>query len=103
MTGPEGTAKKVAIEGYRIAGKTGTAQRVGASGRYDGYTASFIGFAPADAPQVVVSVVLQDPKNGYSGAALAGPVFTHVMAYALQALKVPPTGTEPPGLQLTAE
>jgi cell division protein FtsI (penicillin-binding protein 3) len=103
VTGPEGTAKGVTIDGYRIAGKTGTAQRVGASGGYDGYTASFIGFAPADAPQVVVSVVLQDPKNGYSGGGVAGPVFTQVMSFALQALKVPPTGAEPPGLRLTAE
>ena len=103
VTGPEGTAKRVAIDGYRIAGKTGTAQRVGASGAYDGYTSSFIGFAPADAPQVVVSVVLQDPKNGHSGGALAGPVFSHVTGFALQALQVPPTGTEAPGLRLTAE
>jgi cell division protein FtsI (penicillin-binding protein 3) len=103
VTGPEGTAKNVAIDGYRIAGKTGTAQRVGASGGYDGYTASFIGFAPADAPEVVVSVVLQDPKNGYSGGGVAGPVFTQVMSFALQALKVPPTGTEPPGLRLFPE
>jgi cell division protein FtsI (penicillin-binding protein 3) len=103
VTGPEGTAKQVAIDGYRIAGKTGTAQRVGASGVYDGYTASFIGFAPADAPEVVASVVLQDPKNGQSGGGLAGPVFTQVMEFALQAMKVPPTGTEPPGLRLSAE
>ena len=64
----EGTAPSAAIPGYRVAGKTGTAMRVDpATGRYSGYTASFIGFAPADAPRYVISVTLQSPRNGHFG------------------------------------
>ncbi len=90
-----GTAPSAAIPGYRVAGKTGTAQRYDSkTGRYSGYTASFIGFAPADAPRYVMSVTLQDPKNGYFGGALGGPVFKKVMTFVLQSKHVPPTGTK---------
>jgi cell division protein FtsI (penicillin-binding protein 3) len=91
----EGTGKVAAIPGYRVAGKTGTAERV-VNGKYSGYSASFIGFAPADDPEVVVQVVLQDPKNGHYGSVLGGPVFKTVVSYALQELKVPPSGTTSP-------
>ncbi|WP_435198144.1 peptidoglycan D,D-transpeptidase FtsI family protein [Janibacter sp. GS2] len=88
----EGTAPQAKIEGYRVAGKTGTADRYDSeTGGYSGKTASFIGFAPADDPQLVVSVILQDPIKGYYGGAVAGPVFKDVMTYALQKEKVPPT------------
>lgn len=99
VTGEGGTAEVAAIEGYRVAGKTGTAQRV-VDGRYQGYTASFVGFAPADAPALVVSVALQAPQNGIYGGALAGPVFHDVMTYALSNQQVPPTGTPAPRLRL---
>ena len=90
----EGTAPSAAIPGYRVAGKTGTAMRVDpATGRYSGYTASFIGFAPADAPRYVISVTLQSPRNGHFGGALCGPVFKKVMTFVLQSENVPPTGT----------
>jgi cell division protein FtsI (penicillin-binding protein 3) len=90
----EGTAPSAAIPGYRVAGKTGTAMRVDpATGRYSGYTASFIGFAPADAPRYVISVTLQSPRNGHFGGALCGPVFKKVMTFVLQSEHVPPTGT----------
>ena len=62
--------------------------------RYSGYTASFIGFAPADAPRYVISVTLQDPKNGHYGGALGGPVFKKVMTFVLQSEHVAPTGTK---------
>lgn len=92
----EGTAPQAQIPGYRVAGKTGTADRYDARvGTYSGKTASFIGYAPADDPQVVVAVILQRPVKGYYGGAVAGPVFHDVMTYALQELKVPPTGTRP--------
>jgi cell division protein FtsI (penicillin-binding protein 3) len=98
----EGTAPMAQIPGYRVAGKTGTAQRVDeACGCYRGYTASFIGFAPADKPAVVVSVTLQDPKNGHYGGLLGGPVFKRVTSFALQSMQVPPTSTKPPSLRLT--
>jgi cell division protein FtsI (penicillin-binding protein 3) len=90
-----GTAPSAAIPGYRVAGKTGTAERIDPlTGRYSGYTASFIGFAPADAPRYVISVTIQDPKNGHYGGALGGPVFKKVMTFVLQSKHVAPTGTK---------
>ena len=87
-----GTAPSAAISGYRVAGKTGTAQRYStACGCYSGYTATFIGFAPADAPKYVVSVTIQDPKGMHWGGVLAGPVFKKVMSFVLQNEKVKPT------------
>ena len=98
-----GTAVAATIPGYRVAGKTGTANRVGANGRYSGYTASFIGFAPADKPAFVVAVILQNPLNGIYGGAVAAPVFKDVMTYALQEFGIPPTGTAPPVMKLTIQ
>jgi len=97
-----GTAPMAQIPGYRVAGKTGTAERVDAScGCYRGYTASFIGFAPADDPALVVSVALQAPVNGHYGGELGGPVFKRVMSFALQSQGIPPTGSHPPRMKLT--
>jgi cell division protein FtsI (penicillin-binding protein 3) len=101
VVGDGGTAKQAEIPGYRVAGKTGTADRVGADGRYSGKTASFIGFAPADKPEFVVAVILQNPIRGYFGGVTAGPVFKDVMTYALQQFKIPPTGAPPPVMKLT--
>ena len=94
----EGTAPSAAIEGYRVAGKTGTAQRVGAEcGCYDGtFTVSFVGFAPADEPRFLVYVVVQDPKNGGGGGTIGGPAFQRIMSYLLQRYAVPPTGSQAP-------
>jgi len=76
----QGTAPSAAIPGYRVAGKTGTAMRYDSGcGCYSGYTASFIGFAPADAPKYVISVTIQDPKGAHYGGSLGGPVFKKVM------------------------
>ena len=98
-----GTAPTAAIAGYRVAGKTGTAQRFDQSSKkYSGYTASFIGFAPADAPRYVINVTLQDPKNGHYGGALCGPVFKKVMTFVLQSEHVAPTGTKVEPVALTA-
>ncbi|MGB7980778.1 MAG: penicillin-binding protein 2 [Candidatus Nanopelagicales bacterium] len=96
----DGTAKVAMIPGYRVGAKTGTAERV-VKGRYSGFTASFIGIAPADDPELVVQVALQDPKNGHYGSVLAGPVFNTVMTYALQELKIPPSGTKSPVIPTT--
>lgn len=90
-----GTAPSAAIPGYRVAGKTGTAQRVDPlTGKYSGYTASFIGFAPADSPRYVINVTLQRPRNGHYGGVLCGPVFKKVMTFVLQSEHVAPTGTK---------
>ena len=92
VVSPTGTAPSAAIPGYRVAGKTGTAWRYNdKTGGYSGYTASFIGFAPADAPRYVINVTIQDPHNGYYGGLLGGPVFKKVMSFVLQSEKVKPT------------
>jgi cell division protein FtsI (penicillin-binding protein 3) len=99
VTDPEeGTAPSARIEGYRVAGKTGTAQRVGAEcGCYDGtFTVSFAGFAPADDPRFLVYVVVQNPKDGLGGGATGGPAFNKIMTYLLRKYAVPPTGTTAP-------
>ncbi|MFF1902140.1 penicillin-binding transpeptidase domain-containing protein [Kitasatospora sp. NPDC058218] len=99
VTDEQGTGGKAAIPGYRVAGKTGTANRVDPkTGGYRGYTASFIGFAPADQPRVTVSCVIQDPVNGHFGGQLCGPVFKQVMEFTLKTLQVPPSGSEAPNL-----
>jgi cell division protein FtsI (penicillin-binding protein 3) len=103
VDGEEALATKAQIPGYRVAGKTGTSQRVDSEcGCYRGYTASFAGFAPADQPRFVVYVVVQDPKRGgNSGSSLAAPVFRDIMAFTLQKYGVPPTGTSTPDMPLT--
>ncbi|WP_028647749.1 penicillin-binding protein 2 [Nocardiopsis sp. CNT312] len=103
VTSDEGTAPQARIDGYRVAGKTGTANRINPeTGRYrgGGYTATFAGFAPADDPELVVQVVLHDPQRSYYGGEAAGPVFNDIMSFALRSMQVPPTGTEPPALRL---
>ena len=102
VVGKEGTAPEAKIPGYRVAGKTGTADRYDdKTGGYSGKTASFIGFAPADKPEHVIGVTVQRPGKSYYGGVVAGPVFHDVMTYALQELKIPPTAaTTPPTIKL---
>ncbi len=99
----EGTGTKAAIPGYRVAGKTGTANRVDPElGRYKGYTASFAGFAPADAPRVTVYCAIQNPTRGnYFGGQICGPIYKKVMEFALKTLQIPPTGEEAARLPVT--
>ncbi|MGW9441214.1 peptidoglycan D,D-transpeptidase FtsI family protein, partial [Streptomyces sp. NPDC055607] len=93
----EGTGTRAAIPGYRVAGKTGTANRVDPElGRYKGYTASFAGFAPADAPRVTVYCAIQNPTKGsYFGGQICGPIYKKVMEFALKTLHIAPTGSGP--------
>ncbi|QWC86741.1 penicillin-binding protein 2 [Nocardioidaceae bacterium] len=101
VTNPEGgTAPSAAIPGYRVAGKTGTANRVGESGSYDSFTVSFAGFAPADEPRFTVYCVVQAPQNGGGGGSTCGPVFHDVMSYLLRKYSVPPTGAAPAWLPI---
>jgi len=98
----DGTAPNAGIPGYRVAGKTGTANRVNdACHCYRGYTSSFIGLAPADKPTLVVAVFLQNPRNGHFGGVLAGPVFKRVMTFALEHFRMPPTGVARPRIPVT--
>lgn len=112
VTSQAGTAPLAAIQGYRVAGKTGTANRSNPDGGgYKGYSSSFIGFAPADAvpdpssaqpKKIVVAVTIHDPKKGHYGGSVAGPVFSSVMSFALETLKIVPTGSPKPAMMLQA-
>jgi cell division protein FtsI (penicillin-binding protein 3) len=105
----DGVAPDANVPGYRVAGKTGTAQRVVScmvngveQGCYDGSnTVSFAGFAPAEDPRFTVYVVIQNPKNGLGGGANAGPVFSKLMGFALQRYGVPPSHRKPTVLPIT--
>ncbi|WP_153182640.1 penicillin-binding protein 2, partial [Streptomyces sp. E2N166] len=101
----EGTGTKARIPGYRVAGKTGTANRVDpATGMYKGYTSSFAGFAPADKPRVTVYCAIQNATEGsYFGGQICGPIYKQVMEFALKTLQVPPTGADPANLPVTFE
>lgn len=89
-----GTAPRAQIMGYRVAGKTGTAHKQ-ENGGYapDKYVSSFVGFAPASRPRLVIAVMIDEPSvGGYHGGTVAAPVFAQVMAGALRVLDVPPDG-----------
>lgn len=92
VTQAGGTAKLAAIQGYRVAGKTGTVHRTGANGyEADHYQSLFAGFAPASDPRIVCVVVVTDPRGGvYYGGAIAAPVFSAVVRGALRLLNVAP-------------
>ncbi|WP_154402249.1 peptidoglycan D,D-transpeptidase FtsI family protein [Ornithinimicrobium cavernae] len=97
----EGTAPLAAVEGYRVAGKTSTADRYDPQlKKYSGVTAGFIGYAPADDPELVIAVAIQKPTRGKWGGSLAGPVFSEVMRYALTTRGVQPSTTTPPEVPL---
>lgn len=91
-----GVAPGAAVPGYRVAGKTGTAQRVGEDGGYDGSTTvSFAGFAPADDPRFTIYVVVHSPRAGSGGGSVAGPAFSRLMSVTLRRYGVAPTGAKP--------
>ncbi|MDT8450817.1 MAG: penicillin-binding transpeptidase domain-containing protein [Wenzhouxiangellaceae bacterium] len=91
VTGPGGTATRAAIDGYRVAAKTGTSRKVGVSGYTDRYVASIAGFAPVSRPRIAAVVVIQDPRGDkYYGGLVAGPMFGRVMADALRLMNVAP-------------
>jgi cell division protein FtsI (penicillin-binding protein 3) len=100
----EGTAPLAKVPGYRVAGKTGTAQ-VAENGSYssDKFVISFAGFAPADDPRFTVYVVVHNPAGNAGGGGTAGPAFRKIMAYLLQRYAVPPSGEEPPRIPITWE
>jgi cell division protein FtsI (penicillin-binding protein 3) len=88
----DGTAPLAAVQGYRVAGKTGTVHKSVAGGYADDrYLAVFAGMAPASRPRLVAVVVIDEPNNGeHFGGKVAGPVFSKVMAGALRLLNVTP-------------
>jgi cell division protein FtsI/penicillin-binding protein 2 len=89
----EGTGKSAQIAGYRVAGKTGTAQKAVpglgfAAGKYIG---SFVGFVPADDPKLAILVIMDEPQGGHYGAVVASPTFREVAKRSLAYLGIPPT------------
>jgi cell division protein FtsI (penicillin-binding protein 3) len=88
---PGGTAPKAQVAGYRVGGKTGTAHKLEDGVYANKYVSSFVGFAPASNPRLVVAVMIDEPSGGqYYGGSVAAPVFSSVMGTALRLLGVPP-------------
>jgi cell division protein FtsI (penicillin-binding protein 3) len=89
--GPGGTAPKAQVTGYRVAGKTGTAHKQ-EGGRYvNKYVSSFVGFAPASSPRLLVAVMIDEPGNGrHYGGEVAAPVFSQLVQASLRHLQVQP-------------
>jgi len=95
VVSPEGTAPKAQVPGYRVGGKTGTAYKV-VGGRYDTrkYVSSFVGFAPASNPRIIIAVMIDEPSGAqHVGGDVAAPVFSVVAANALRAMNVTPDST----------
>lgn len=90
VTSEHGTARRAQVSGYRVAGKTGTAYKI-ENGRYvRKYVGSFVGFAPASDPRVVIAVMIDEPTAGHYGGTVAGPVFSAIAADTLRAMNVAP-------------
>ncbi|MBA2439999.1 MAG: penicillin-binding protein 2 [Thermoleophilaceae bacterium] len=91
--GPGGTAEEAEVPGYRLAGKTGTAEKPDPkTGGYSKFKffSSFIGFAPAKSPRLMVAVMVDEPKGEYYGGAVAAPAFERIVEFALPYLRIPP-------------
>ena len=88
-----GTASEASIAGYDLAGKTGTAQKVDPDGQYSRtrYVASFMGFAPASNPRLLVAVVVDEPQGAIYGGQVAAPAFQKIVAFALPYLGIRPS------------
>jgi len=88
----EGTGTEAAIPGYTVAGKTGTAAKIDANGRYSHsrYVASFVGLVPATKPELVIMVMVDEPRGSIYGGVVAAPAFKQIARFNLQHLEVPP-------------
>ncbi|HET6498371.1 MAG TPA: penicillin-binding transpeptidase domain-containing protein, partial [Coriobacteriia bacterium] len=92
-----GTGGAAAVEGYEVAGKTGTAQKPREDGRGyagGGYIGSFVGFVPADDPRILIVVTIDEPRNAIYGGVVAAPAFAEIAAFSLSHLMVPPTPSQ---------
>ncbi|MCM2289359.1 MAG: penicillin-binding protein 2, partial [Sulfuritalea sp.] len=100
---PGGTAPRAQIPGYRVAGKTGTSHKLEGGAYADKYVASFVGFAPASEPRLIVAVMIDEPSNGkHFGGDVAAPAFAQIMAGSLRALGVAPDAPRKPPLLMTS-
>lgn len=98
VTTPEGTGRRAAVSGYRVAGKTGTAIKAGVGG-YDHHRniASFMGLIPADSPSLGIIVVVDEPQPEHTGGAVAAPVFRQIAQDLVRYLGIPSSDhTRPP-------
>jgi cell division protein FtsI/penicillin-binding protein 2 len=93
---PEGTAAKAALDHYTVAGKTGTANKVEDGHYVDKYFSSFMGFFPADNPEVCISISFDDPKQGHFGGVIAAPVFKQVAEAIANYLNIRPENVTTP-------
>jgi cell division protein FtsI (penicillin-binding protein 3) len=94
VTEEDGTGSNAALRGYKVCGKTGTAQKIGEDGTYakGRYVASFAGFAPMEKPEVAILVVLDEPKKSIYGGVVAAPAFKKIALHTLNYLNVTPGG-----------
>jgi cell division protein FtsI/penicillin-binding protein 2 len=93
----DGTAVKAAMTNYTVAGKTGTAQKVeGGQYVHGKYVSSFIGFFPADKPEICISIVLDEPKEGYYGGLVAAPTFKQIAERVASYLNIEPDVQDKP-------
>lgn len=94
VTSDAGTGKRAAVPGYRVAGKTGTAQIPDSEGKLEDTAASFVGVVPAEDPEVTIGVVIYRPTSGFYGGTIAAPVFAEIAEFALQQRGVLPSTKE---------
>lgn len=102
VTEEGGTGSKARVEGYTVAGKTGTAQKINPDGGYfqKNFTSSFVGFLPVENPEIAIIVVADDPgtytedgrKTGYYGGTVCGPAFKEIAEFAVRYLRIAPEG-----------
>ena len=92
VLGPGGTAQEAQVEGYKLAGKTGTAEKPDGKGGYSKtkFVASFIGYAPARDPRLLVAVMVDEPQGDIYGGTVAAPAFESIAEFALPYLRIPP-------------
>jgi cell division protein FtsI/penicillin-binding protein 2 len=93
VLGAGGTAEEAQVEGYTLAGKTGTAEKPDpVNGGYSKtkYYASFIGYAPAHDPRILVAVMVDEPQGMIYGGEVAAPAFEKIVSFALPYLRIPP-------------
>jgi cell division protein FtsI (penicillin-binding protein 3) len=103
VTEPKGTAPLAQVANYSTGGKTGTARKQSNGGYTENkYVASFVGFAPASNPRVIVAVMVDEPKGLYYGGQVAAPVFANIVSSTMRVLNVQPDAPNRPVVQVPA-
>jgi len=102
VVSPQGTAPKGAMEHYTVAGKTGTAQKVENGTYVHKFFSSFIGFFPADNPELCIAVMMDEPREGYYGGQTAAPIFKQIAERSANYLNIRPEDADEPSIPDTA-